>query len=115
MPRLLLAALTLATALGAGAEPWTGPIFDAHLHYNDDAVPLYSEGSAFELFRKNGVRAILANSRSSDGTRALHETRSRNAALGARGRGAGGVEEWRGALRIDPPALRGQSPSGIEF
>jgi hypothetical protein len=77
-----LATITLAAALAAGAQPWTGPIFDAHLHYNDDAVGRYSVGSAFELFRKNGVAAILANSRPNDGTRALHEARSRNAALG---------------------------------
>ena len=82
MPRLFLAALTLAAALGARAEPWTGPIFDAHLHYNDDAVTRYSVGSAFELFRKSGVGAVLANSRPNDGTRALYEARSRNAALG---------------------------------
>jgi len=82
MPRLLLAALTLAVALAARAEPWTGPIFDAHLHYNDAAVPRYSVGAVFELFRKNGVRAILANSRPNDGTRALHEARRRDAALG---------------------------------
>ena len=55
-------ALCLALAAGAHAEPWTGPIFDAHLHYNDDAVPIHSVGSVFELFRKNGVGAILANS-----------------------------------------------------
>ena len=82
MSRLILAALTLAVALGTRAEPWTGPIFDAHLHYNDDAVSLYSVGSAFELFRKNGVGAVLANSRPNDGTRALYEARSRNAARG---------------------------------
>jgi hypothetical protein len=60
-------------ACGAHAEPWQGPIFDAHLHYNDDAVERYSIGTLYELFSKNGVKAILANSRPNDGTRALVE------------------------------------------
>ncbi|WP_212758086.1 amidohydrolase family protein [Usitatibacter palustris] len=55
------------------APPYTGPLFDAHLHYNDDAVGRYSIGTLHELFSKNGVRAILANSRPNDGTRALVE------------------------------------------
>ena len=78
-----LGALLLALALGASAaEPHTGPLFDAHLHYNDDAVERTSVGSAFELFRKSGVGAILANSRPNDGSRALYESWKRTPALG---------------------------------
>ncbi|HET6263547.1 MAG TPA: hypothetical protein VFD95_01735, partial [Usitatibacter sp.] len=73
MIRDALAAAILCSALAAGAAPYEGPIFDAHLHYNDDAVALYSIGTVRELFEKNGVAAILANSRPNDGTRALHE------------------------------------------
>jgi hypothetical protein len=73
MIRALLAFAFLALTTLARAEPYTGPLFDAHLHYNDDAVARYPVGEAFELFRKNGVRGILANSRPNDGTRALHE------------------------------------------
>jgi hypothetical protein len=73
MIRSILLACLLGVIFGARAEPWAGPIFDAHLHYNDDARPRYSPAAAFELFRKNGVGAILANSRPNDGTRALHE------------------------------------------
>ena len=62
----------LLAALAARAEAWTGPIFDAHLHYNDDAVERYSIGTVRELFDKNGIGAIIANSRPNDGTRALH-------------------------------------------
>ena len=80
--RSRLAALLLAAAGAARADPWTGPVFDAHLHYNDEAVGQYSIGSAFELFRKNGVAAILANSRPNDGTRALYEAWKKNPALG---------------------------------
>jgi len=64
------------------AEPWSGPIFDAHLHYNDDAVTRYPVGEVFELFRKNGVRYILANSRPNDGSRALYEAAQRDSSLG---------------------------------
>ena len=68
--------MTLALALGARAEPWKGPLFDAHLHYNDDAVSRYSLDAVFGLFAANGIGAILANSRPNDGTRALYESRA---------------------------------------
>jgi predicted TIM-barrel fold metal-dependent hydrolase len=80
--RSRLAALLLAVLPAAQAETWTGPLFDAHLHYNDEAQPIVSVGSAFELFRKNGVKAILANSRPNDGSRALYEAWKKNPALG---------------------------------
>jgi hypothetical protein len=82
MKRWLAGIFLGACAFAARAEAYTGPIFDAHLHYNDDAQAPYSVGAAFELFRKNGVRAILANSRPNDGTRALFEARRGNAGLG---------------------------------
>jgi len=74
--------LLLGFVSAARAEPWTGPIFDAHLHYNDEAQTTVSVGSAFALFRKNGVAGILANSRPNDGTRALYEEWRRNPAIG---------------------------------
>jgi len=78
-----LALLLLAFASVARAEMWAGPIFDAHLHYNVEAIENNtSVGSAFELFRKNGVAGILANSRPNDGTRALYEAWRRNPAIG---------------------------------
>ena len=52
---------------------YVGPLFDAHLHYNDDAAAEYSLGRVAELFSKTGVKAILANSRPNDGTRLLFE------------------------------------------
>ena len=69
-------------AWAARAEPYTGAIFDAHLHYNVEATANTSVGSAFELFRKNGVAGILANSRPNDGTRALYEAWRKNPSLG---------------------------------
>lgn len=80
--RSSLAALLLAALPALAAQPWTGPLFDAHLHHNDEAQSVVSVGSAFELFRKNGVGAILANSRPNDGTRALYEAWKKNPALG---------------------------------
>ena len=71
MIRQGLALVLLALALAAQAAPYDGPIFDAHLHYNDDAVARYPAGTVRELFEKSGVLAILANSRPNDGTRAL--------------------------------------------
>ena len=70
--RNLLALFALALPLTATAV-YEGPIFDAHLHYNDDAIEHYSIGRVMELLSKNGVKAILANSRPNDGTRALYE------------------------------------------
>lgn len=71
MKRLL--AIVLALVPLSAAAAYEGPLFDAHLHYNDDAVGHYSVGAVMELFSKNGVKAILANSRPNDGTRALVE------------------------------------------
>ena len=73
MIRSALATFLFLVTIAARAEPYAGPIFDAHLHYNDDAVARYSVPETFELFRKNGVGAILANSRPNDGSRALYE------------------------------------------
>jgi hypothetical protein len=82
LSRLVAGLVLAAGSLAANAGPYTGPLFDAHLHYNVEATEPYSVGSAFELFRKNGVRAILANSRPNDGTRALFEARRANPSLG---------------------------------
>ena len=47
------------------------PIFDAHLHYNDEATSVYPVPEVLKRFRDNGVTSILATSRPNDGTRAL--------------------------------------------
>ena len=74
--RSSLAALLLA-ASPASFALYEGPIFDAHLHYNEDAVERYPVGTVMELFSKSGVKAILANSRPNEGTRALLEANRR--------------------------------------
>jgi hypothetical protein len=74
--RALLLPLLLFATLAAAAAPFTGRIFDAHLHYNDDAVARYDVAAVRALLDRNGVAAILANSRPNDGTRALHAAAS---------------------------------------
>lgn len=74
----LLGALVLVCTAAAAAD-YSGPLFDAHLHYNDEACvhaaptpgcphPL---ADVLERMQKSGVRAIVANSRPNDGTKVL--------------------------------------------
>ena len=68
----LLACLLAPAALAAD---YGGPIFDAHLHYNEEAFN-GSEGphplpDVLGRMQRNGVRAIIANSRPNEGTRSL--------------------------------------------
>lgn len=70
--RLVFAALaTFAMAGGARAEPYAGPLFDTHLHYNEEAVGPYPLADVLGRMQRSGVHAIVANSRPNDGTRAL--------------------------------------------
>ena len=70
-----LVALVLALPMLAPAADYAGPIFDAHLHYNEEAW----NGSSgphplpdvLARMQRNGVRAIVANSRPNDGTKTL--------------------------------------------
>lgn len=69
-----LVALLVAVGLlaGARAAPYDGPLFDAHLHYNDEAFegphPL---SDVLPRLKAAGVQAVLANSRPNEGTKAL--------------------------------------------
>jgi len=69
-------AAVVALACGTGvAAPYAGPLFDAHLHYNVEAWdgrsgPVPPQEAAAK-FQRNGVRAILSNSRPNDGTHTL--------------------------------------------
>ncbi len=89
MHRVLLhaASVVLAVAMAAPAAPavaadYSGPLFDAHLHYNEEAW----NGSSgphplrdvLDRIRRNGVRAVIANSRPNDGTKALAAARAEN-------------------------------------
>ena len=79
--RVLRCAMLLALALpGAsrGAEPAPLPIFDAHLHWNWEPVPHFSQERVLALFREQNVTGILATSRPNDGTRALYEAKPKD-------------------------------------
>ncbi len=83
MKRLAVWTLLLAATGLAQAADYSGPLFDAHLHYNDEAWqgphPL---PDVLERMQRNGVRAIIANSRPNDGTRALTEAGAQTRAAG---------------------------------
>ena len=78
-----------ALALGAPAcaADYAGPLFDAHLHYNDEAwngkAGPHPPDDVLARMQRNGVKAVLANSRPNRGTQEL-------AALLAERRKAGG-------------------------
>ena len=42
---------------------YAGPLFDAHLHYNDEASARYPIADVLGRMQRSGVRAIIANSR----------------------------------------------------
>ena len=73
-------ALTLALLIAswgvARAEPYAGPLFDAHLHYNDEAIASHPVTDVQARMRRAGVRAIIANSRPNDGTKSLASART---------------------------------------
>jgi len=65
-----VAALGAARPLRAAAR-YDGPLFDAHLHYNDEARAPHPLADVLGRMQRSGVRAIVANSRPNDGTLAL--------------------------------------------
>jgi hypothetical protein len=75
MRRALLLLAAWAAAGAAWCADYAGPLFDAHLHYNEEAFN-GREGphplpDVLARMQRNGVRAIIANSRPNDGTRSL--------------------------------------------
>ncbi|HSV36260.1 MAG TPA: amidohydrolase [Ramlibacter sp.] len=66
------AALTAAVLAPAShAADYSGPLFDAHLHYNEEAQGPHPLADVLARMQRNGVKAIIANSRPNDGTQAL--------------------------------------------
>ena len=75
MRHLLLACLSLWAATAAQAQ-YTGPLFDAHLHYNEEACAAAAPcphplSDVLARMQRSGVRAVIANSRPNAGTRGL--------------------------------------------
>ncbi len=79
LTRQLMSAAALALAVfatpTAAQTPYAGPLFDAHLHYNDEASARYPVADVLGRMQRSGVRAIVANSRPNDGTKALAAAR----------------------------------------
>ena len=71
-----LAAISLIaiTSLAQAAD-YTGPLFDAHLHYNEEAwngtAGPHPPADVLARMQASGVRAIVANSRPNAGSLAL--------------------------------------------
>jgi hypothetical protein len=70
--------LALLLAASAHAADYAGPLFDAHLHYNEEAFN-GAEGphplpDVLARMQRNGVRAVIANSRPNEGTRSLAQS-----------------------------------------
>jgi len=58
--------------LPAYAADYTGPLFDAHLHYNEEATHgAHPLADVLTRMQKSGVKAIVANSRPNHGSMAL--------------------------------------------
>jgi hypothetical protein len=71
-----IAATALAVAAPlALAAGYAGPLFDAHLHYNEEAwngaTGPYPPADVLARMQRNGVKAIVSNSRPNDGTHLL--------------------------------------------
>jgi hypothetical protein len=83
-PWAALAAVSPGSARAqAGDARWRGPIFDAHLHYNDEAwMGPHSLDDVFGRLQRAGVRGIIANSRPNEGTRSLANATERARAAG---------------------------------
>ena len=73
--RVQAAIILIAICVPAWAADYAGPLFDAHLHYNDEAWggngAVHTPTDVLARMQKNGVKAIVANSRPNDGTKSL--------------------------------------------
>lgn len=71
----VMAAVLAATFGSAHAADYSGPLFDAHLHYNEEAwngsTGPITPADVLARLQRNGVRAVVANSRPNDGTKTL--------------------------------------------
>jgi len=71
----MVALVFAATSALAWAADYTGPIFDAHLHYNEEAwngqTGPHPLSDVLTRMQRNGVKAVIVNSRPNEGTRTL--------------------------------------------
>ncbi|RYF34716.1 MAG: amidohydrolase [Comamonadaceae bacterium] len=77
--RSLAAVFLMAIGAGAQAADYAGPLFDTHLHYNQEAwdgnTGPFPPSEALARMQRNGVKAIVANSRPNAGTQTLAAAR----------------------------------------
>ena len=75
LQQALAAIYLIAFASAAQGADYTGPLFDAHLHYNEEAWDGRSgphpPADVLARMQASGVRAIVANSRPNAGSLAL--------------------------------------------
>lgn len=81
-----LAVVLLPVSQFAWAADYSGALFDAHLHFNEEAwngqgAP-HPVSDVLERMQRNGVRAIIANSRPNAGTRLLADARDESRKAG---------------------------------
>ncbi len=73
--RLCVATFLIALTPLTQAADYTGPLFDAHLHYNEEAwdgqTGPHPVADVLARIKRNGVKGALANSRPNDGSKAL--------------------------------------------
>lgn len=81
-----LLAVSWSVATAAQAADYAGPLFDAHLHYNEEAwngrSGPYPPADVLGRMRRSGVTAILSNSRPNDGTKTLAAATRQSAEAG---------------------------------
>jgi len=74
------------SCLTTHAADYTGPLFDAHLHYNTEAwngqTGPHPVPDVLKRMQRSGVKAIVSNSRPNDGTIALAQAQAETAAAG---------------------------------
>jgi hypothetical protein len=72
---IIFVAFCVSQAGIANAADYDGPLFDAHLHYNQEAWNGQSGPHPVEdvlaRIQRNGVKAVVSNSRPNDGTKLL--------------------------------------------
>ncbi len=77
-----LVALSINLCSATQAADYAGPLFDAHLHYNEEAQTAHPLPDVLQRMQRSGVRAIVANSRPNDGTKSLAAARAQTAQAG---------------------------------
>ncbi len=94
--RVLAMVLIVAGACGESAvlaQGYSGPLFDAHMHYNSEAwngsSGPYPPAEVLARLARNGVKGVLANSRPNDGTRTLAAAHGQSADAALRSAASG--------------------------